>query len=104
MSDSIRFVFGPKDGGDWDDDAPYPGRGTAILLPTALKAKGWPLLARYLEAQRYKGGEPDGTVLLFDGWYVEAPGEEYGPRVGGMKISRDADGRHGIGGPLGGSF
>lgn len=84
----IEYLYGPLDGDVWPEEIPYPE--LAVLMGTTLRASnGLPLLARYLPAAR----EADiGSLfiirraLIFDGWYLDAKGDQYGPRTGGLKF------------------
>lgn len=93
-STAIAYLYGPLDGETWPDSEPFPEM--AVLVGTNIQhASGLPLLARYLPAHREINPGDEGympgcfstrTALLFDGWYINAPGDQYGPRTGGIKL------------------
>lgn len=87
MTTARRIVdvwFGPKDG-DTLDFTGLPDQPVLVTTDLYDKATRYPLLARYLPATGHSEERPEPRdILVFDGWYVNTPGDKYGPRVGGM--------------------
>jgi len=80
----LEFVYGPHDG-DHADLTGIPDQ--PVLVTTWLRhaPTGHPLLARYLPATALDEELREREVLVFEGWFVNQPGDAYGPKTGGMK-------------------
>ena len=89
----IEWLYGPNDGQTWETQTTIPEDVPVLVGTTLRSAGGMPLLARYVQGIRsiesgmsYKGKAwlQDQRVFVFDGWYVNIPGDKYGPKTGGL--------------------
>ena len=80
---AVEFIYGPNDGDQWPGEIPFPSM--SVIVPSKFLTdpkSGYGLLARYVPAE--DALMPGRSVLLFDGWYLQGGGDEYGPKVGGF--------------------
>ena len=78
-----KFVYGPEDGGEVEEGREVPDLPAYTLCPL-LVFEGNPVVAKYLPGTD-ETHEPGRRTFVFDGFYVNPPGPNFGPRLGGMK-------------------
>lgn len=80
QSAGIEFLYGSRDG---EVVSAFGLPDLPVLVMTTLmhEESGHPVLLRYLPAEA-----PDGRkVLMMDHWFCAPPGDNYGPRLGGIR-------------------
>jgi len=89
---ALEFVYGPSDGDTAVPPAGVREGAPVFVVSDFLTASGRPVFAVYLVATHatcdascpgFVRGQPH-ELLVFDGWYEDAPGDRLGKRLGGL--------------------